>query len=345
MVQGGRRTAVLLLNMGGPDSLDAVRPFLRNLFSDPTIIGLPGLLRRPLAAMLSARRARKVRPRYELIGGKSPIGPITLDQAWAINQALGPTFGPVLPAFSYWRPFISDAVREASRSGADSLVALSLYPQYCLATTGTCLEELSRNLPGTSFENSTRIIDSWATHPSYLDALAGTIDEAIMRIPENLRDDAVILFSAHGVPKSIIEGGDPYLEQTLGTIEGVMERMKDHEHQIAFQSRLGPLKWLGPSLPDKLEKLSAKGAPPLVVVPVSFVSDHIETLYELDIQHREIARELGFTIYERAPALNTRPDFIAALADLVRSSAPSRGGEKEKKGEGGRERVREEEKI
>ncbi len=334
MKQGGRQTAVLLLNMGGPDSLDAVRPFLRNLFSDPAIIGFPAHLRRPLAAIISARRARKVRPRYELIGGKSPIGPITIEQARAVGQILGPTFGPVLPAFSYWRPFISDAVGEASRSGADSLVALSLYPQYCLATTGTCMEDVSMNLPGTPFEDSVRIIDSWATYPPYLDALAGTVEAALSRVSENLRGDAVILFSAHGVPESIIEGGDPYLEQTLSTVEGVMQRLEGREHQIAFQSRLGPVKWLQPSLPDKLKELSAKGAPPLVIVPVSFVSDHIETLYELDIQHREMAMELGFTVYERAPALNTRPDFIAALAELVRSSAPPRGGEGEHGGGG-----------
>lgn len=325
MEQDGHRTAVLLLNMGGPDSLDAVRPFLRNLFSDPAIIGLPALLRRPLASILSARRARKVRPRYELIGGKSPIGPITFDQARAIEQALGPAFGPVLPAFSYWHPFIPDAVAKAARSGADSLVVLSLYPQYCRATTGTCLEDISMNLPGTPFEGSVRIIDSWATHPLYLDALAATVNEALSSVPENLRDDVVILFSAHGIPESLIEKGDPYLKQTLCTVEGVMERLGKGEYQVAFQSRLGPVKWLGPSLPDKLKELSAKGAPPLVIVPVSFVSDHIETLYELDIQHRELAIELGFAVYERAPALNTRPDFIAALADLIRSSM-SEGG-------------------
>jgi ferrochelatase len=322
MEQGGRQTAVLLLNMGGPDSLGAVRPFLQNLFSDPAIIGLPSLLRGPLAAMMAARRARKVRPRYELIGGKSPIGPITFDQAAALGQALGPAFGPVLPAFSYWRPFISDAVDEAARSGAGHIVALSLYPQYCMATTGSCLEDVSMNLPGTPFEDSIHLIDSWATHPLYLDALTATVNEALFRVPDNLRDDAIILFSAHGVPESLIEGGDPYLEQTLATVEGVMERLEGREHHIAFQSRLGPVKWLRPSLPDKLKELSTRGAPPLVVVPVSFVSDHIETLYELDIQHREIATELGFTVYERAPALNVRPDFIRALAELVLSAGP-----------------------
>ena len=334
MEPGGRQTAVLLLNMGGPDSLDAVRPFLRNLFSDPAIIDLPPLLRRPLAAIISARRAHKVRPRYKLIGGKSPIGPITLDQAAAVEQALGPAYGPVLPAFSYWHPFISDALAEASRSDAGDMVALSLYPQYCQATTGSCLRDVSMNLPGTPFEDSTRIIDSWAAYSPYLDALAATVKEALFRVPENLQDDAIILFSAHGVPESIIEDGDPYLEQTLSTVNGVIDRLGGRKHQVAFQSRLGPVKWLGPSLSDKLKELSAKGAPPLVIVPVSFVSDHIETLYELDIQHREIAMELGFTVYERAPALNTRPDFIAALAELVRSSAPPRGGEGEHGGGG-----------
>ena len=334
MESGGRRTAVLLLNMGGPDSLEAVRPFLRNLFLDPAILGLPAALKRPLAAFMAARRARKVRPRYELIGGKSPIGPITFEQARAVGQVLGPAFGPVLPAFSYWHPFISDAVGEAARSNTDSLIVLSLYPQYCMATTGSCLRDVSMNLPGTPFEDSIRIIDSWPTHPGYLDALAATVKEALSRISENLRDDAVILFSAHGVPESLIDRGDPYLEQTLLTVEGVIERLGGREHQIAFQSRLGPVKWLQPSLSDKLQEMSAKGAPPLVIVPVSFVSDHIETLYELDIQHREIAMELGFTVYERAPALNTRPDFIQALADLVRSAAQTGAGEGAK-GRGG----------
>lgn len=320
MGQGGRQTAVLLLNMGGPDSLDAVQPFLKNLFLDPAIIGLPGLLRRPLASLLSARRARKVRPRYELIGGRSPIGPITGQQARDLESALGPEYGPVLPAFSYWHPFISEAVAQAARSGAQSLVALSLYPQYCQATTGTCLEDVSMNLPGTPFEDSCRIIDSWSVHPRYLDALAATAQEALGRIPEGARGDAVILFSAHGVPESLIEGGDPYLRQTLDTVSGVMDRLQGYHHEVAFQSRLGPVKWLEPSLPAKLKELSERGAPPLVIVPVSFVSDHIETLYELDIQHREMAEEFGFTVYERAPALNTRPDFIGALAELVRST-------------------------
>jgi ferrochelatase len=320
MKKPGGRTAVLLLNMGGPDSLGAVQPFLKNLFSDPAIIKAPAAIRRPLANFLALRRARKVIPRYALIGGLSPIGEITAQQAHALSQKLGTMFGPVLPAFTYWHPFISESVALADSEGAENLTALSLYPQYCSATTGTCLEDLSLALPGKSFESSLTIIDSWANHSSYLDAMAATALEALDRIPDDRRDDAVIVFSAHGVPEKLIHKGDPYLEETQLTVAGVSKRLGDRHHELAFQSRLGPVKWLEPSLPEMLKKLAARGAPPLVIVPVSFVSDHIETLYELDIQHRRIAEDLGFTTFERAPALNTRPDFIEALAQLVRES-------------------------
>jgi ferrochelatase len=313
-------TAVLLLNMGGPDSLEAIRPFLRNLFLDPAIISAPSLIRRPLANFLAARRARKVRSRYRLIGGKSPLRELTGQQARALSGELGPSFGPVLPAFAYWHPFILESVIGAQSEGARKLAALSLYPQFCSATTGVCLRDLSQALPGKHFESSLTVIDSWADRPEYLDALAETVFEALERIPADRRDDAVILFSAHGVPVSLIRTGDPYLKETRTTVEGVARRLGNRPYELAFQSRLGPVKWLRPSLPEMLRSLAAKGAPPVVVVPVSFVSDHIETLYELDIQHRLMAEELGFRIYERAPALNSRPDFIKALAQLVRDA-------------------------
>jgi len=311
------KTAIVLLNMGGPDSLAAVRPFLKNLFSDPAILRLPYFIRKPLASFLSMRRAEKVKPRYELIGGKSPIREITEGQARALEEILGPEFGPVLPAFSYWHPLIKDSVASCQAAGATGLIALSLYPQYCSATTGSCVEDLSMALPETAFETTTTIIDTWPDHPPYLDALAATVNEALDRIPPGPRDDAVVLFSAHGVPASLIRNKDPYLEETRKTVAGIAGRLGDRPTHLAFQSRLGPVKWLRPSLPETLKALAAKGAPPLVVVPVSFVSDHIETLYELDIQHRAMARELGFPFFERAPALNTRPDFIRALAGLV----------------------------
>ncbi len=161
------------------------------------------------------------------------------------------------------------------------------------------------------------IIDRWPVNSGYIKALAGTITEALESIPEPDREDAVILFSAHGIPQSLIRKGDPYLAETTRTVESIMKVLGDRPNTLAFQSRLGPVRWLEPSLSDALAQLASKGKPPVVVVPVSFVSDNIETLYELDIQHREIAWSLGIKTYVRAPALNTRPDFIAALADLV----------------------------
>ena len=207
----------------------------------------------------------------------------------------------------------------AHRAGARRLIALSLYPQYCRATTGTCVQDLSRALPGTPFEARTRIIDSWPDHPGYIGSLQSTVSEALGRVPAEARDEAVVLFSAHGIPQSLVRKGDPYLEETRRTVAAVVKSLGDRPHVLAFQSRLGPVKWLEPNLQKALEDLSQQGLPPLVVVPVSFVSDHIETLYELDIQHREIAEDLGFRIYERAPALNIRPAFINALAELVTS--------------------------
>jgi ferrochelatase len=319
MDRAGGKTAVLMLNMGGPDSLDAVRPFLKNLFSDPAILRLPGILRYPIASILSYRRARKVLPRYQFIGGRSPIGEITLQQAQALSRNLGPEFGPVLPAFSYWHPTIIESVASARESGASRLIALSLYPQFCSATTGSCLEDLSMAIPGTPFESALTLIDSWPDHPAYLDALTRTVTEALERIPVEVRDEAVVLFTAHGVPESLIRRGDPYLDETRRTVAGVSQRLGGRPCELAFQSRLGPVRWLRPSLSEALEKLSAKGAPPLVLVPISFVSDHIETLYELDIQHKAMAADLGFTMFERAPALNARPDFIEALAELVKN--------------------------
>lgn len=320
MDRAGGKTAVLMLNMGGPDSLDAVRPFLKNLFLDPAIISAPRPIRYPLASFLAMRRARKVRPRYALIGGRSPIGEITEQQARALDHALGPDFDPVLPAFTYWHPFISESVMKADTAKANRLVALSLYPQFCSATSGTCLEDLSLSLPGKVFESALAIIDSWPDHPGYLDALTATVFEALERVPADRRDDTVILFSAHGIPASLVLKGDPYLDETRRTVAGVLRRLGNRPYELAFQSRLGPVKWLEPSLTEMLKSLAAKGAPPLVVVPISFVSDHIETLYELDIQHRRIAKDLGFTVFERAPSLNTRPDFIEALAQLVRAA-------------------------
>ncbi len=322
MEHRSRSIAVLLLNMGGPDSLLAVKPFLENLFSDPAITGLPRFLRKPLAAMLSSSRAKKVTPRYDLIGGRSPLNSITKKQCDALESKLidrGLDLTSVRPALRYWHPFINESAAWIREKKAEKIVALSLYPQFCRATTGTCLDELKSTLGANDMLHMVEIIDRWPVNPGYIGALAGTITEALQSIPEPERDDAVILFSAHGVPQSLIRKGDPYLAETTRTVKSVMRIFGDRPNTLAFQSRLGPVKWLEPSLSDALTQLASEGKPPVVVVPVSFVSDNIETLYDLDIQHKEIAEGLGIKTYVRAPALNTRPDFIEALADLILS--------------------------
>ncbi|MFV1956160.1 MAG: ferrochelatase [bacterium] len=315
--------AVLLLNMGGPDSLQAVKPFLENLFTDPVITGLPRFLCRPLAAVLSSSRAKKVTPRYDLIGGRSPLNSITKNQCAALESELtdrGLDAVSVRPALRYWNPFISEVATWIREKEAERIVALSLYPQFCRATSGTCLDELEDTLSANNMLHMVEIIDRWPVNPGYIRALAGTITEALESIPEPDRKDAVILFSAHGIPQSLIRKGDPYLAETTRTVESVMKVLGDRPNSLAFQSRLGPVRWLEPSLSDVLTRLASNGKPPIVIVPVSFVSDNIETLYELDIKHKEIAESLGIKTYVRAPALNTRPDFIEALADLVLSS-------------------------
>ncbi len=314
--------AVLLLNMGGPDSLLAVKPFLENLFSDPAITGLPRFLRQPLAAILSSSRAKKVIPRYDLIGGRSPLNSITKKQCDVLESELtdrGLDSISVRPALRYWHPFISESAAWVRERKAEKIIALSLYPQFCRATTGTCLDELKSTLGANDMLHMVEVVDRWPVNPGYIGALASTVTEALQSIPEPERDDTVILFSAHGVPQSLIRKGDPYLAETTQTVKSVMRILGDRPNTLAFQSRLGPVRWLEPSLSDALAQLAKKGKPPVVVVPVSFVSDNIETLYELDIQHKEIAGDLGIKTYVRAPALNTRPDFMAALADLVLS--------------------------
>lgn len=321
MGSGNYTTAVLLLNMGGPDSLAAIRPFLDNLFSDPAIFPAPGILRRPVAVALASLRSRKVSSRYELIGGGSPINKITGQQAQALAALLAREGSRVCarPALRYWHPFISESAAWALEKSPDRIVALSLYPQYSSVTTGTCVTELARTFQGGRQTGEPLVIDRWPTHPLYLKALAGTIFNALEKVPPNERDDAIIVFSAHGVPLSVIQRGDPYLDEIKQTVDGVVSMLGGRPHSLAFQSRLGPVKWLEPYLADTLSDLAATGAP-LVIVPVSFVSDNIETLYDLDIQHRQIAHDLGIKTYVRAEALNTRQDFIEALADLIITS-------------------------
>lgn len=312
------KTAVLMLQMGGPDSLDAVEPFLLNLFSDRDIIRLgPAFLQPLLARWIARRRAPKVEAQYEKIGGRSPIRELTEAQARALEEQLGQGFH-CFPAMRYWRPSTIEALAAVKKAGISRLVALPLYPHYSRATTGSSFNELRRvlALSGAGFSLST--IESFYNHPRYLAALARTIEEGLGFFPAG--EEVTLLFSAHSLPVSFIESGDPYLSQVEETVRLVMERFPNYRHQLAFQSKAGPVKWLEPATEKSIARLASGGCRNLLMVPVSFVCDHIETLYEIDVTYADLAREKGIVRFRRSPSLNTSPLFIDCLADLVRTA-------------------------
>jgi len=309
------RTAVLLLQMGGPDSLDAVEPFLRNLFSDRDIIRIgPAFLQPLIARIIARRRAPKVEGYYRKIGGKSPLRELTEAQAAALEERLGAGFRCFV-AMRYWHPTTVEALAAIKKEGISRIVALSLYPHYSRATTGSSVNELKRVLAeaGTQFEVS--YVDRFYDHPLYIRALAERIGEGIATFAE--RDTVELVFSAHSLPRSFIDQGDPYLSHIEETVRLVMERLGEVDYHLAFQSRAGPVKWLEPSTEEMIRHLAAHGCRNMLMVLLSFVSDHIETLYEIDVQYGEEARALGIGTFRRSPSLNDAPLFIDCLADLV----------------------------
>jgi ferrochelatase len=303
--------------MGGPDSLEAIQPFLENLFSDPEILKFPlsRFVQKPLARMISRKRSAKVMGEYRKMGGKSPLVQITADQATALADALGEEFS-VHVAMRYWHPRADEAVaqaRAAFPNGPERIVVLPLYPHYCRATTGTSITDLQGALERGGLGNVERIVvRSWQDYAPYIDALAECLAEAVEGNPST-----TILFSAHSIPVSLIKRGDPYLDHVKATVAAVMERFGGLEHRLAFQSRAGPVKWLEPSMEDAIKRLAAEGVEDVTVVAVSFVSDHIETLCEIDEQYREMAEGLGIKRFKRAPSLNVRPTFVRALEQRV----------------------------
>lgn len=310
------KTAVILLQMGGPDSLDAVEPFLFNLFSDRDIIRLgPAFLQSFLARRISRKRAPMVELQYERIGGKSPILEMTVAQARALEEKLGNGYR-CFSAMRYWRPSTLEALAAVKREGIDRIVAVSLYPQYSRATTGSSINELNRVLCEAGVKFQVSRIEYFYDHPRYIRALAEKIEESLALFSD--RRNVRVVFSAHSLPQSFIEAGDPYLSHIRETVRLVMELFDGIEHRLAFQSRAGPVKWLEPDTEEVIREMAAEGCRELLIVPLSFVSDHLETLYEIDIRYRELAYSLGIENFHRAPALNCSPLFIECLADLVR---------------------------
>lgn len=321
-----RRLCVFLLQLGGPESIEAIEPFLRNLFQD--VLPAPGWIRPLLARFVARRRAPKVAPLYASLGGGSPLRKNTEAQAEALEKRLNADgfVARVLVCMRYAPPRATTALEEARRDWSDATwIALPLYPQYSFATTRSGLKEIE-NLLTPAERRRWSAISAYPADASYLDAMAECVDEGLDRLTEKERTDVQILFSAHGLPIRMVRQGDPYPEQTRQTVDGIVARLNaPPPHHLSFQSRLGPVKWLEPSTIDKIGQLGAAGAKTLLVVPVSFVSEHIETLHELDIQLAQIAKDAGIERFERAPTPGVRPTFIRALAEQVGRALPASG--------------------
>jgi protoporphyrin/coproporphyrin ferrochelatase len=316
------RTAIVLLQLGGPDGIGSIEPFLYNLFCDPDIIDLPGafLFRKGLARFISSRRAPKVAEYYRRIGGRSPILKLTLRQAAALQTRLrGELDAEVFVAMRYWHPMTEETVARIAEGGFRTVVLLPLYPHYSRTTTGSSVNEWNRIVRrdgASGFE--TLVVEEYCDHPEYVSSLVRNIGIALRRVPQTERSTVHLVFSAHGTPLRLVRQGDPYQGQIRRTTEAVLRAGNfGLPSTLCYQSRVGPQKWLEPSLTGTVERLASEGVRRILVVPVSFVSDHSETLYEINMEVRRHALAHGISHFDIMPALNTSPPFIEALARLA----------------------------
>jgi ferrochelatase len=317
------KLGVVLFQLGGPDSLEAIEPFLYNLFRDPDIIDFPfaRIARQPLARLISSRRAKHVAHHYREIGGRSPILEFTRRQAVALEAVLRrDSDARVAIAMRYWHPFTTEAIAEMERHAPSEVVLVPLYPQYSRTTTGSSLNEWARCFHPHGWNPRVHTIAEFHEDERYLDSVVGAIEATLAGFADPA--DVDFVFSAHSVPLSVIERGDPYQRQIERTTELVWQRGGWRgRHHLCYQSKVGASKWLAPSMHQTVAKLGAEGRRNVLVVPISFVSDHVETLHEIEIEHREQARRLGIVNYRMVPGLNDSPAFIEALAALVRARA------------------------
>ena len=314
------RLAVVLFNLGGPDEPGAIQPFLYNLFSDPAIIGLPQPLRWGLATLISHRRAKEARAIYDQIGGASPLLGETRCQAGALEAALGDVGTvKVFVAMRYWHPMSEETVLAVRAFAPERVVLLPLYPQYSTTTTASSLDAWHRAAAKAGFDAPTTALCCYPTAGGLVSAHAGAIRAGLAKAAVAGRPR--LLFSAHGLPKKIVERGDPYVwqvGQTAAAVVGALEgEFPDLDWAVCYQSRVGPLEWVGPSTEAELARAGRDGVP-VVVAPIAFVSEHSETLVELDIGCRQAASDQGVPAFVRVPALGTAGSFIAGLAGLVR---------------------------
>lgn len=314
--------AVVLLQLGGPDSLESVEPFLYNLFCDPDIIDLPlaFLFRKSLARFIARKRAPKVQELYKAIGGKSPILKLTNAQASALERELRRFINAnVYVAMRYWHPMTDEVVRRVYNDNVSRIVLLPLYPQYSKSTTGSSVNEWNRVLKRQNRNTiPTDLIEHYYDHPLYIKAVVENIKTSLGRVAPEERARVHLVFSAHGTPMKLVKQGDPYARQIRLTVDAVMrEGNFGLPHHLCFQSKVGPQKWLEPSLEQTIDRLAEEKVTHMIIIPIAFVSNHIETLSEINIEARTQAEHLGIRYFDMMPALNTSPLFIQALADLV----------------------------
>ena len=315
------KIGVVLLNLGGPDSLDAVEPFLYNLFTDPDIINFPGsfLFRKGLAKLISSRRHPKIQEQYKQIGGKSPLKDYTLGQAKLLEEKLNEKFpAKVYAAMRYWHPFTEETLDELEKENITKVILLPLYPQYSMATTESSVKEWKKHLAQRDSKIEWTLVEHYYDFPPYIDACVERINQGLNKFAPEVRDKVDILFSAHGTPMKLVKQGDPYSGHICETVTAVMNRGGwTNPNHLCFQSKVGPQKWLTPSTPDTIEDLAKKASKLMLAVPIAFASDHLETLFEVGIEFAHLAKEAGVEQFEVTEGLNYSEKFIDALAQLV----------------------------
>ena len=318
------KLAVVLFNLGGPDSPEAVEPFLTNLFSDPAILSVPGLIRKPLARFIARRRAPVAREIYAKIGGRSPIVEETEAQARALETALAEHETRAFIAMRCWKPFSDEAARAVAAWAPDRVVLLPLYPQYSTTTTRSSLQDWDRAARAAGVAAKTITICCYPRLPGFIAAEAALLREAMAKARPDLAYR--VLLSAHGLPKRVIARGDPYQWQVEKSAAAIVEQLGIVDWSVCYQSRVGPLEWIGPATDDEIRRAGAEGKG-VIIAPIAFVCEHSETLVELDIEYAKLAHEAGVPDYLRVPAVGVRREFIDGLAGLVRQAlngAPAR---------------------
>uniref|UniRef100_A0A8P4K6Z9 Ferrochelatase n=1 Tax=Dicentrarchus labrax TaxID=13489 RepID=A0A8P4K6Z9_DICLA len=324
------KTGILMLNMGGPEKLEDVHDFLLRLFMDTDLMKLP--VQNKLGPFIAKRRTPKIQEQYSKIGGGSPIKHWTSMQGEGMVKLLDEMSPETAPhkfyiGFRYVNPLTEDAIEEMEKDGVERAVAFTQYPQYSCSTTGSSLNAIYRYYSnrGDRPKMNWSVIDRWPTHPLLVECFAEHISNELLKFPEGKRDDVVILFSAHSLPMAVVNRGDPYPQEVGATVQRVMERLGHcNPYRLVWQSRVGPMSWLGPQTDEVIKGLCERGKKNILLVPIAFTSDHIETLHELDIEYGQVlGEECGVENIRRAESLNGNPLFMKALADLVQSHLKS----------------------